>query len=203
MLIELRRATQSIVQSARKTQRDWLAEVLTKTGLTPNALAEKSKISASTLSRFLDETSESELRPLTISRICQATGLPPPAIDIEGDGDVSPVRYAPEDFAPPSAENQRLRTYKVTSGELKAAGIEKGDILVVDQEASPRPGQLVCALIFQPRSAAVETVIRWYEPPYLVSISNAPEHRRPLMIDHETVTLRGVVVRQLRNRDVA
>src|SRR5947209_1043302 len=58
----------------------------------------------------------------------------------------------------------------------------------------PEAGGAVGAQVYDWRRAAAETVMRLYEPPYLVAASLDEGLRRPLVVDNEQVIIKGVVL---------
>lgn len=197
--------TQALVQDARQTQLKWLRKILKDHGLTPNALAEMTGgINASTLYRFLDDKSDSVLRPVTIGRIAQAVDAQLPAGMAFKEGEATSFDYDAEMFHVERFTQERGRIALMISGDkLQGAGLDAGDVVIVDTDREAEPGNLVVAQVYDLRRGTAETVIRYYHPPYLISPSDRPDQRVPLMIDHETVQVRGVVIRQLRDRVVA
>ncbi len=188
----------------RQQQLDWLAGILKKTGMRPSALAAKAGMTAPNLYRFLDGQSERTLRPATIVKLARAANVSPPD-ELAGlsDGDARAYTFDAKAFTPPDPEKHpRLLTYEITTDALTLAGFERGDIAVIDTRLTPVPGQLVMAQVYDLRIGDADTVIRWFEPPYLISASADPELRKPIPIDPQKVSLRGVVVRQLRSRDL-
>jgi hypothetical protein len=57
---------------------------------------------------------------------------------------------------------------------------------------------VVCAQVYQWPSGTAQTVFRIFEPPYLVAATDDPTERRPLLIDNNQVTVKGVVTQSLR-----
>ncbi|PZP54968.1 MAG: hypothetical protein DI604_36820 [Delftia acidovorans] len=88
------------------------------------------------------------------------------------------------------------------SRALEAAGYLPGDVLVVDMNAAPQSGDVVCAEILD-RSGKPEMVMRILERPFLVAATFDPSLFKPMLIDGDRVTVRGVVIASFRERRAA
>lgn len=187
--------------NARQMHLDFVREALQKSGLNQTQLALKAKISPSTLSRFFSGASD-VLLGHSLMRISAVTGVALPQVAGFEEGEVEMAEIDPDQFAPPDPEKfPKLMTLKVKTEELVREDIQKGDHLVIDSALQPTRGALVCAQVYDKNYMKAETVIRWYEPPYLVSPSTDPAHRMPISLD-EHVQIKGVVVRLLRRREL-
>ncbi|MDX2237186.1 MAG: hypothetical protein NW203_06445 [Hyphomonadaceae bacterium] len=179
--------------------------MLDRSGLKPSQLATRAGMTAPNLYKFLDDDSGRTLRKETIVKLARAANAPPPD-DLVGLAENEGRRfdYDPRLFATPdNAEEPRIVSFEITSDALRLAGFEPGDIAVVDTRRAPEPGQIVMAQVYDLRLGSADTVFRYFEPPYLVSASTEPDARKPILIDSQTVALRGVVIRQLRSRELA
>lgn len=178
--------------------RDWLHEVMQITGLKPTPLAKEAGLAPSTLLRALDPDSPTTLERRSISRIVKAFGVPEPGeprarspqtMDLVAP---SAEQKAPNDLAP----NQYLRA--AGSRVLDLAGILPGDLLRLDMGLPPQAGDIVDAQIYGPQRGA-ETVLRLYDPPYLVTRSSDPATpAKPLLVDGERIRIAAVVVQVVR-----
>jgi len=83
------------------------------------------------------------------------------------------------------------------SRALEHAGYLPGDILIVDLNAKPQDGDAVCAQIYD-RNGKTETAFRIYEYPFLIAASADPDLRRPVLVDNERASIRGVVMASIR-----
>lgn len=72
---------------------------------------------------------------------------------------------------------------------MTGAGLEAGDRLVFDLDRRPERGQIVLADLRHDEPAQI---VRLYEPPFLLAASFAPEFRRPILLDGETVRVIAV-----------
>lgn len=79
------------------------------------------------------------------------------------------------------------------------AGYLPDDIVVVDHNRrDAKAGQVVVANLHDWSLEKARTIIRLYEPPYLVAASADPAHRKPVLVDHNQVMIMGVAVALLR-----
>ncbi|MBR0871165.1 hypothetical protein JQ633_12405 [Bradyrhizobium tropiciagri] len=95
----------------------------------------------------------------------------------------------------PNATPWELRTRA-----LEQAGYQPGDIVVVDPSVPHRAGDAVAAQVHDPRSGAMETVFRIFEAPYLMSASNDPSLRKPMLVDNDRVIVIGPITESIRAR---
>ena len=131
--------------------------------------------------------------------------MPPPDTELTGDyGDVRllPASETQKISVPDLEAGSKRLVFTVGTDAFGAIGLEADDFIIADMEITPTPGALVVAQIYDLRMGDAETVIRWFEPPYLIAPSLEPDLRRPVLIDHETVEIRGVIIRQLRVKEL-
>lgn len=81
---------------------------------------------------------------------------------------------------------------------LELAGYLPGDLVVVDLDRTPAPGDVVCAQVYDWTAETAQTILRIYDPPWLVTHSPSPAHRKPELLDGERVVIKGVAVASLR-----
>jgi SOS-response transcriptional repressor LexA len=88
--------------------------------------------------------------------------------------------------------------WTLRSRALEVAGYLPGDVLIVDLNARPDDGDVVCAQVYERDNA--ETLFRIYEAPYLQAATYQRGLFKPLLVDGRRVVLRGVVVASIRPR---
>jgi transcriptional regulator with XRE-family HTH domain len=194
------------VPTARDNIRAWLRQVLETKGWTPNQLAKAAQVSASTLSRALNDDRFTTGIP-TIEKVVRATGLPPPeGIGItkgklgtggfrEPEATPMPARSSDNDADP------NLSEWRLNSRALELAGYLPGDFVELNQTLAPSGDDVVCAQVYDISRGTAETVFRIFDPPYLVTRSlDERVSRKPLLIDNERVRVVGTVVRSWRLR---
>lgn len=196
-------------QQTSQQHREYLQRVIAHTGKPATRIAKEIGIAASTLTRLLKapEGSTATLHARTISKL-QAYG----GISLFG-GEASTAsgpRGLAEDavlFDAKSADpavsaalraliggRQAADPWTIRTRALEGIGYVPGDIVIVDLGRQPSPGDVVCAQVYDWGRSDAETVMRVYEPPFLVAASLDQQLRRPLMVDNERVIIKGVVL---------
>ena len=211
-------AKQPVVKSdaaraLRDAQRRYLEMVKTRTGLSFSEIGRRANVSPSTVTRFMNATNyDGTLATLTISQVAEATGIPATrtalGATIEGvsEGEAEPYIAEPGGAFAPSAIEALLngRTaadpWVLRTHAIEDAGYLPGDVVIVDLNAEPRDGDVVCAQVYDWEKMRAETVFRVFEEPYLVSASRDPALRKPLLLDGKSVIVKGVVTDLLRPR---
>jgi hypothetical protein len=181
-----------VVSDEAARQRAWLEGVLRATGLRATPLAKGAGIAPSTLLRALDADDPSLLAARTIAKIAAAYGVPgigqaaaPAGL---GEPDLAPYAAGPDDDLPADRYRRSVR-----SRVLDLKGILPGDVVLFDMAATPAAGDVVEAQIYAGMNA--ETVLRIYDPPYLIARSTDPVIApKPLPVDGERVRIAAVAV---------
>lgn len=202
-------------QRVADRQRVWLRRVIERTGKSASALAAEAGLADRNLTRFLNQPGyKGTLSELTVRSLVEHTGLPGPEAD-EGhvpanrfgfnEGQAfDAVRAAKE--APELVQAVRalagkragVTAYELHTRAIEALGYVPGDLLLVDREAVPRPGDAVCAMLFD-LSGASQMIFRMYEPPILTGATFDPAERpRPVVVDNIAAKILGVVTHSVR-----
>jgi len=193
-------------EQAPRQHREYLRRVIAHTGKRPTRLAKEIRVAASTLTRLLNESSTATLHARTISKLQEHSGIPfggdapvppgPPglaedAVPFDADAADPAVAAAIKALigSRAAAESCTIRTRA-----LECLGYLPGDIVIVELDRRPEPGDVVCAQVYVWGRSEPETVMRIYEPPVLVGASYDEHLRRPLMIDDARVIIKGVVL---------
>ncbi|MEM7303737.1 MAG: hypothetical protein AAF468_21875 [Pseudomonadota bacterium] len=194
-------------------QHEWLESLIDRLGITASELARRAKLNPSTLTRFLNSEQDEghALSFRTMRKIESAVVLPSETRSTSqilnaGLGEQNAIPFDMENHqdAYASAVRALIGTrnacdpWRIVNGDLEGIGLYPGDILVVDLNAQPQAGDIVCAQLYEPGSA--KTVFRLYEPPYLLSQSTDPKLRRPVVVDNTNATIRGTVIARLSPR---
>lgn len=93
--------------------------------------------------------------------------------------------------------------WTVKGAALELAGYRAGDMLVADLEARPEASDVVVAQFYDWQADAARTVLRIFEPPYLVATATDPTKYKPELVDNERVVVKAVVVASFRIVEVA
>ncbi len=191
-----------VMSQSRSNQLRWLTQVFEKTGWSPNTLAQAAKIDPSTLYRFMSDDNH-QMRRVTVARIAKVAKVEPPEFAGLSAGDAREYDLGKlPDTSLPGIDAPNLAAVKVSNDAMKLSGVAEGDILVIDRKRTARAGDIVVAQLYDFRLGTADTIIRIYEPPYLIPNTDNPEHRRPLLVDNERVQITGVAVRQIRVREL-
>jgi DNA-binding phage protein len=194
----------------RAVIKDWLESVMRRHNVTARQIALKSQgISPSTIYRAFEENGQFVMSTTKLAQIATAFGEDLP--------DVLARPGAPEPLADSSAEevtpyagplnggsanlSNQQATWTVSTTALDLEGYMPGDKVIVDQSVLPQPGDIVCARVFNIQRGNAETVLRLFQPPFLLTRStNRKKEAKPLYVDNERVLLCGTVVRMVRER---
>lgn len=199
--------------TVRESVRDWITDVMGRTGLSAGKLARRAGVAASTIHRALDPTGTFIMTVTTLTKISQELGIPLPPGLLAGQPQ-SP--YLSNGFAEselealdgaPQAEGKAAvnqGVWRISSRALELEGYLPGDVVIVDMGVKPSPGDIVCAQIYNFARGTAETVLRLYEPPYLIGRAiERGMQPKPALIDGERVVVVGTVVRMIRERHAA
>ena len=203
-----------VMTTLRDQQLAWLDHISTNSGLTITEIARAAKLHPSSLTRFKNKNDAGHtLTSKTVKKIEDATRVPAyesrqkPVIQafteeeaqpfIAMDNPANPVEMALK-LASKEANSIQLWTLKTSS--LAAVGYLPGMVVAVDQDASPRNGDAVCAQKYDFRRGTAETMFRIYRHPYLMTASDSVEPALPEIVDNENVVIVGVVVGGFRLR---
>ena len=210
---------------SRETQKAWLRGILERTGLTPTHLARHARLNNTTLTRFLNSPHhKNALSTSTVAAIQEAvknltknpsfyeTKLTPINSSAQlarlglSESDAEPYVPSSHDVSEVDAAVQAaiagrsgVDPWLLRSRTLEGAGYLPGDILIISLNESPRPGDAVCVQVYDWSRMKAETVMRIYEPPFLMSAEQGVS-RKPLLLDEERVVVRGVVLASIRAR---
>ena len=205
-------ATMRAMSAPQLDQRLWLEDLLQRLGITATELARRAGLNPSTLTRFLNEESERNhtLTFRTIRKIEQAvaaTGNAPRRINVTGFAESDGAEYIAEQAdavaaavnAMKAGRNSRV-PWAVATADLAGISLAQGDVVVIDMNEEARPGDIVCAQVYDRPAGGARTVFRLYEPPYLITGSTDPGARRPIVVDNVNAVIRGVMIGRITPR---
>ena len=193
-------------EETSRQYRDYLRDVVAHARKPPTRVATEAGIAPSTLSRLLKADNPSP-SARTIGKLQKYSGIS----FVAGDPNAPlTFRGLAEDAVPfdaKGADPALSAAIKALVGGRKAAdpwtmrtraleqrGYLPGDIVIVDLGRVAEAGDLVCAQVYDWRRAAAETVMRLYEPPYLLAATLDERLRRPLVVDNDQVIIKGVLL---------
>lgn len=190
-------------------QRVWLRALPRLTGgKSLGAIAGEIGVSRSTLSDKISKSDNgiSLLRSDVIDKIVARYSVPGPSGPAGGGAfreDAEP--YVSEKTDPLAgalqaliAGNNALTVWTLQTRALELAGYLPGDVVLVDLNATPTPGDAVCAQIYDWPKMKAETVMRIFHratPVDLISTRSLdPALQRTDVVDGEHVIIKGVLL---------
>ncbi len=200
------------MDSNREQLKSWLRRVLAQTNLSATAVAKKSGVAQTTITRFLSNDDGPIISNRTVAKIENATGVfvsSTPTTSQAGFGEIEGVPYSSQEDATtpinkaiaalidsrPAANPWVLKTRAIED-----AGYGFDDIAIVDLNEKPVPGDAVCAQVYSWSEGRADTIFRLYEPPFLVSASAAKQFRKPHLVDGDRVIVKGVLTECIKRR---
>jgi hypothetical protein len=203
-------------------QRAYIKDTLRELRLTPTALARAIGAAPSTFTRFLGEPDGSErtMHAATLDKIEQLRQVnsDQPYLTRE-QGQWASLREEALQFVAESDEVSRavkaligdrngIDPWLLRTRALELDGYLPGDIVLVDLNATPRPGDAVCAQVYDRGHSRAETVMRQFQHAGAVNLllprSLDPSVQRPLVVDNDRVLIRGVLLpHRLRGKAAA
>jgi hypothetical protein len=201
-------------ETTARLHREFLAQIVTRTGKQPTTIAKELDIAPSTLTRKIElrdgkvvlKNGRDTFQASTIARLEAYSGVPAPTgldggMVNPGDGRGSDATRYQLAAAPPAlraaiealtAGRRNTELWQLRSRALECDGFRPGDVVVVDYGQSPRAGDFVCAEVHWPN--ADQVLMRVYEPPYLVASTFDVSLRKPLTVDNDHVIVRGLIL---------
>ena len=194
------------MSTLRDQQLAWLDHIRSSTGITLTELARLAGLTPSTLTRFRssNDTGHS-LTATTVRKLEGASGVPAyetglrPRLSAVESQELEPFQadaINPHErlLADSIRGRDELALWRVNSDVLGAVGFAPGSVLLVDGTAKPRNGDAVLARRQDPARGTVETMLRVWRAPYLLSAYSTGEPLVPELVDHDRVTISGVVI---------
>jgi hypothetical protein len=193
-------------------QRAYLLDTFKELHVTPSGAASALGLAASTFTRFLKlpDTSEKTLAASTMDKvehlrqINSDSGFPTQAqaqwqtvreeathLELAEHQDIARLVAAIMDG------HNGIDAWTLNSRSLELEGFMPGDVVLVDMNAQPKPGDAVCADI-RDRDNNTSTVMRLFQEAGPVNVLLArtmdPTTQGAIVIDKGTVTIRGVLL---------
>lgn len=193
----------------REQQLAWLENIINSSGLTLTDVARRAKLNPSTLTRFrAKDDGGHTLTARTVQKIEEATGVPAyeqrtkvRAVSVLSEGEATPFVFDEktndlmiEALRSVVQRSNSIDLWILKTSALAGVGYQEGDVIIVDRDALPRPGDAVCAQRYDWRRGTAETIFRVFRTPYLLTAHIAGEPGQPDVVDDETVAIKGVIV---------
>lgn len=191
-----------------RATKEWIRAVAAYMNLSPSDLATRSGLSPSTVTRYINDPSgKLTVTERTLDAIATFAGVAkhimPGQRSLPGMGESEAVPYDPAvDEALPEwvqvaikairGDRNGVEPWVVRGWSLDLLGIMPGDVLVIDQNRRPKGGDIVIAQITDLVTGHTETVMRRFEPPFIVTHSAKLGPTRPEAVDENRVSIIGV-----------
>ncbi len=204
-----RSARNAALQAA---QRRWVEALANDRQLTKSALAKGADLQPSTLTRLFSDGYTGLLSQAVIDQLATTYQVPAPVVTSDEDaprvafGDAETLDFS--DTAPSLARMVRaaidghnaVDPWVMRSDALEAAGILAGDIMLVDLNARPEPGDACCLQLLDPYPALRgRTIWRVFQDGFYVAARFARlQAEAPIAAGSPGLVLRGVVVGSIR-----
>lgn len=202
------------MSNSQRATKDWIAAVAAYLNMSPSALAKNSGNAASTVTRYLNDATDTVgISQRTLDRIAQYSGIPvlrlpgeatgagyqePDAIPIENSEKATGWIVNAVDAA--RAGRNNVTAFEMRGWALDLSGILPGDILVFDLQARARPDDVVLVEAMDFATGKAETLVRLYKPPFVLAHSAKLGMQKPMTVDEDRVSIRGVMIAAIRPR---
>jgi len=196
----------------QRTTKDWIQAVASYMNLSPSELGKRSGVAPSTITRFLyDETGTIGISQRTLEQLARFSGVPVhrlPKEDVRTGLPATDASPLDDSELLPAAlkaainvflqEHEGSKAWLMKGWPLELMGVLPGDILIIDETKRPKVGDIVFAKVSDWSHGTSEAVFRLYQPPYIISYSSRIGPQKPLAVDEDAVSLKGVCVAVLR-----
>ncbi len=200
------------MDSSQRETKEWLQAVATHLNLSPSQLALNSGMAASTVTRFTnDKSGKATITQASLEKIAKYSGFRPgqmPGRARAGmaEPDTIPLHHDVTAWpkwvlsAIEAAKGGRngVEAWVMKGAALDGIGVMPGDILIIDQNARAKTGDVVLAQVVDMVSGSAETVMRLYQAPFLTTHSMRLGPGRPEQVDDDRVTIAGVRIGTIR-----
>lgn len=198
----------------QRETKDWLKAMASHMGMSLSQLARAAGMAASTVTRFVnDQTNTLTVQQSTLEQIANYTGFRPyqfPGRARPGFAEPDAIPFDLDDRAPQDwvrgavreakAGRNGIEAWVMKGAALDAMGVLPNDIVIIDQNLRPKPGDVVIAQIVDYQRATAETVMRVFQPPYICGHSVRLGPMRPEQVDEERVSIAGTAIGFIRTR---
>lgn len=196
----------------QRETKEWVRAVARHLNMSPSDLARHGGMAASTLTRWLNDTSNSVgISQSSLEKVAAYSGFrpqqfpgrarsgfsEPDAVPFEQDAMGQPewVRHA---VASARSGRNGIEAWVMKGAALDGIGIMPGDILIIDHNHRAKTGDVVIAQILDFQTGTAETVMRLYQPPFILTHSLRLGPQRPEQVDEERVSIVGTMVGVIR-----
>lgn len=187
-------------ESGRAEVRAWLEAIMARRKVDERAIATASGVNLSTIYRWLDPESTISPQLKSVRQVARAFDMPPPggaAYREFAESDATPFLDAPPESLRPQSPNQYV--WRIGNRALELAGVEPGDLVLLDKAAPARAGDIVIAKIHDFERGSAEPKIRYFDGFCLATRTMDPSlSERSIPVDGERAVVMGRIIRLLR-----
>lgn len=190
----------------QRETKEWISAIARHLNLSPSQLALNSGMAASTLTRFLNDKSNTVgITQSTLEKVAHYSGFRPqqmPGRARAGMAEPDTIPFAQDNTDWPKwvlsavdaakVGRNGVEAWVMKGAALDGIGVMPGDIVIIDQNERPSSGDVVLAQIVDLMTGAAETVMRLYQAPFLTTHSMRLGPGRPEHVDEDRVSIAGV-----------
>jgi transcriptional regulator with XRE-family HTH domain len=196
--------------------KEWIRAVARHLNLSLSDLALRSGLAASTVTRYVNDGSGTiGITKRTLDAISSFAGVPqhvlPGERRLPGMAEPEAVPFDQAETPQPEWVQRAVESFREGSNSvvpwlmkgwaLDMAGVLPGDIMLIDLNARPKAGDVVCAQITDWATGAAETIFRRFDPPFIVAHSAKLGPQKPEIVDDDRVAVRGVMIGRIGLRN--
>lgn len=188
--------------------REWLGYLKDKYRLrSDREIATRSGIAPTTVYRWLDPDAPFVMTLSKLQQVAEKFGEPLPAGLSEAPVGLAEVELSPYVGPPaglPDKPEHEHGRWLLNSEVLNLEGFRPGDLLDFNLKMRPERGDIVVAQVRDVKLGTAQTVLRQYQPPFLLTRSSDPSvDTAPLTVDDKDVYIVGVFEQMVRRRRAA
>lgn len=210
--LALHRISFARMDNNQRETKEWLTAVAKHLNLSPSQLALNSGMAASTVTRFTnDRSGKATITQSSLEKIAKYSGFRPGQIPGRGRSGIAEpdtIPFGHENTAWPKwvtaaieaakAGRNGVEAWIMKGAALDGIGIMPGDIVIIDQNARAKTGDVVLAEVIDQVVGTAETVMRLYQKPFITTHSMRLGPGRPEQVDDDRVSIAGVRIGTIR-----
>lgn len=196
----------------QRETKEWLKAIARHLNLSPSQLALNSGMAASTITRFINDNSNSVgITQTSLEKVATYSGFRPhqmPGRARSGTAEPDTIPLKQDNTEWPKwviaaveaakAGKNGIEAWVMKGAALDGIGVMPGDIAIIDQNARASSGDVVLAQILDLASGSAEMVMRLYQAPFITTHSMRLGPGRPEHVDEDRVSIIGVRVGLIR-----
>lgn len=198
----------------QRETKDWLKAMASQMGISPSRLALNAGMAASTLTRYLNDTSgKVGITQSSLEAVAAYTGFRPhqfPGRNRAGFSEPDATQFDKETLNLPAwirqavdaarKDRNGVEAWVMKGAALDGLGVLPNDVVIIDHNMKPKAGDIVLAQVVDYATGTAETVMRVYQPPFIIGHSIRLGPLRPEHVDEDRVQISGTSIGILRAR---